>query len=92
MMRNKVAIRLLGVALMVTVVALFTHAIGHWHANASDELHCQTCQAAHTANPQVPPPVAARPPVPIARFVPVEERAADIELPLARSVPRAPPV
>lgn len=91
-MRKQVAIRLLGVALMVAVVALFSHAIGHWHANAFDELHCQTCQAAHTANPQIPAPVAVRPPVPVARFVPVEERAAELELPLALSVPRAPPV
>jgi len=91
-MGRTTARRLLGVALIVTTVALFTHAIGHWHANASDELHCQTCQAAHTASPQVSAPVAVRPPVPVARFVPVEERAAELELPLAPSVPRAPPL
>lgn len=91
-MRNRIAIRLLGVVLIVAVMALCSHAVGHWHANAYDELHCQACQAGHTANPQPPALAVIQPPVPIARFVPAGECAPDLELVPALGVPRAPPV
>jgi len=91
-MRKQVAIRLLGIAVILAVAALCTHAVAHWHADAYDELHCQACQVGHSANAQIPAPVAVRPPAPTARFVPVEECAADLERPLALSIPRAPPV
>jgi len=91
-MRKQVAIRLLGVVVILAVAALSTHAVAHWHADAYDELHCQACQVGHSANAQVPVPVAAQPPASSTRFVSVEECAADLERPLARSIPRAPPV
>lgn len=91
-MRKRIALRLLSVALMVAVMALCTHAIGHWHANASDELHCQACQAGHTANPQALPLPVIQPPVAIARHVPADECAPDHEVIRSLSIPRAPPV
>ena len=72
-MRKRIAIRLLSVALALAVVALCTHAIGHWHASAYDELHCQACQVGHTANPQPVLHVAIPLLAPIARFAPAEE-------------------
>ena len=38
-MRKQVAIRLLGIAVILAVAALSTHAVAHWHADAYDELH-----------------------------------------------------
>jgi hypothetical protein len=90
-MRNRIAVRLLGVALIVAVTALCSHAIGHWHPNAYDELHCQACQAGHSANPQPPAHAVIQRPVPIARFLPANECAPDVELVGTLSVPRAPP-
>jgi len=91
-MGKQIAKRLLGVILIVAVAALCSHAVGHWHASAYDELHCQACQAGHSANPQPPALAVIQPPVPITRFVPAYECAPDLEPAYALSIPRAPPV
>lgn len=91
-MRKRIAIRLLGVALIAAVAVLCTHAVGHWHANAYDELHCQACQAGHAANPQPPAHLTVQPPVLVARFAPADDRSPDLEPAGTLSIPRAPPV
>jgi len=90
-MRRRISIRLLAVLLAVAVTALCSDAASHWHATTYDELHCQACQAAHTANVHAPAPPVVRPPVPLARFVARDDRAPDLEPARTRSIPRAPP-
>lgn len=89
---KQIALRLLGVALVVAVVALCTHAVGHWHTSAYDELHCQACKAGHTANPQPPALGIIQPPVAIARYVLADACAPELEIARSLSIPRAPPV
>jgi len=91
-MGKRITTRLLGVLLIVAVAALCSHAVGHWHVSAYDELHCQACQAGHSAKPQPPALPVIQPPVPIARFDPANECAPDLEVVYTLSIPRAPPV
>ncbi|HEX4004507.1 MAG TPA: hypothetical protein VHX36_17775 [Candidatus Acidoferrales bacterium] len=68
-MAKRISKRLLGVALILTLSALTTHALAHWHAQAANEQHCQICQVGHFATPQAAAPVAVHAPVPVARFI-----------------------
>jgi hypothetical protein len=83
--------RLLAVAMVLTVVALASEAVAHWHNSASDEVRCQVCHVGHAAAPGPSAPVATQTPVPVARFTPTVEVTPDLVSLRAPSIPRAPP-
>jgi len=76
---------------MLTMGALTTHALAHWHAQASNEQHCQICQVGHVATPQAAAPTALQAPVPVARFVAAEHFVSILEPVYTPSNPRGPP-
>jgi hypothetical protein len=84
--------RVLGVALIIAVGLLATHAISDWHARTYDEDHCQVCHVGHSAIPQPAPKVAVQSPVPVAALTPVQETKPHFEIFGSPSIPRAPPV
>ncbi len=90
-MAKRITRRLLGVALILTLSALSTHALAHWHAQAADEQHCQICQVGHVATPQAAAPAAIQVPVPVARFVVAEHFVLSLDPVDAPSNPRGPP-
>jgi len=90
-MSKRILMRVLAVALILTVGALAVHAASHWHADACGEQHCQICQVGHAAIPQSAPHVMMQPAVPVARFTPAEAPALIFEPVRDSSVPRAPP-
>ena len=90
-MSRRILMRVLSVALILTVGALAVHAASHWHADACGEQHCQICQVGHAAIPQSAPHVVMQAPAPVARFTPAEVSAPAFEPVRDSSVPRAPP-
>lgn len=90
-MLRRITLRLLAIALILTLCALSTHALAHWHAQAYDEQHCQICQVGHVAVPQAVAPAAIQAPVPVARFVPAEYFVLNLEPVRTPSNPRGPP-
>ncbi|MFZ3201873.1 MAG: hypothetical protein WA175_12080 [Candidatus Acidiferrales bacterium] len=90
-MSKRIMMRVLSVALILTVGALAVHAASHWHADACGEQHCQICEVGHVAIPQSAPHVVMQPAAPVARFMPAETPAPAFEPVRNSSVPRAPP-
>jgi len=88
---KRILVRVLSVALILSVGALAVHAASHWHADACGEQHCQVCQVGHVAAPQSAPHVVMQASMPVARFTPAEESAPVFEPDRDSSVPRAPP-
>jgi hypothetical protein len=84
--------RFFAIALILSVLALGTHAVAFAHAHAYDEDHCQACHFGHAAIPQAAVQVAVEAPAPISRFVPDENSAPDRKLVPTARTPRAPPV
>jgi hypothetical protein len=79
------------VGLILTLGALATHALAHWHAQASNEQHCQICQVGHVATPQAAAPAALSVPVPVVRFVAAEHFVPSLDPAETPSNPRGPP-
>jgi hypothetical protein len=90
-MVNRIIRRLAGVALIVAVALLATHAISDWHAHTYDEDHCQVCHVGHSAIPQAAPQVAVQSPAPVAALTPAPETKPHYEIAGSPSIPRAPP-
>ena len=90
-MTKRVIKGLLGVALVLAVALLATHAVSHWHTLAGDEQHCQVCHVGHAAVPQPTTQVAAQAPIAVARLTPAEDFHLDLEESRSLSIPRAPP-
>lgn len=90
-MAKRVIRGVLAVALILTLSALTTHALAHWHAHSYDEQHCQICQVGHVATPQAAVPIAIQIPVPVARFVVAEHFVPIIDPVYTPSNPRGPP-
>ncbi len=90
-MAKRITLRLLAVALILTVCALGTHAVAHWHGHAYDEQHCQVCHIGHAAIPQPAVQSAIQAPLPVARFALAEQSTPDLEPVRTLSIPRAPP-
>ena len=90
-MTKRITRGVLGVALIVTLSALTTHALAHWHPQAANEQHCQICQVGHAATPQAPAPVAMQVAVPVERFVVAEHFVPSIDPVYTPSNPRGPP-
>ena len=51
-MSKRIALRLLALALILSVGLFAMQAAGHWHGHSSDEQHCQVCHTGHVAVPQ----------------------------------------
>lgn len=81
----------MAVTLLLTVGALATHAMTHWHASAEQELQCQACQLGHTIIPQAPPHIVMQPPAPVVMYLTAQESAPAVAPVRDLSVPRAPP-
>jgi hypothetical protein len=90
-MAKRITLRLLAIALILTVCALGTHAVAHWHGQSYDEEHCQVCHIGHAAVPQPAVQSAVQAPVLIARFALDEQSTPDLEPVRTLSIPRAPP-
>jgi len=90
-MAKRLTVRALAIALILTMGALTTHALAHWHAQASNEQQCQICQVGHAAAPQATAPAAVQAPVPVGRFVAAEYFVPNLEPVYTPSNPRGPP-
>jgi hypothetical protein len=88
---KRIAERLLTVAAILALAALSTHAVSHWHIQASDEDHCQVCHVGHAAIPQPAAQVAAQAPTPVAHVTVDNESAFHLDFVGTPSIPRAPP-
>ncbi len=91
-MWKRIAIRLLAVALILTVGAFAVQAAGHWHANPSDEQHCQVCHVGHAAVPQPAAQMGVQTPVAVPRFAVAENQQLALDPVCSHRIPRAPPV
>jgi len=91
MLKRSIPRVLVAVALILTLSALTTHALAHWHAQDSNEQHCQICQVGHAATPQATAPVAIQTPIPVARFVAAEHFVPIVGPVYTPSNPRGPP-
>jgi hypothetical protein len=90
-MARQTSRRVLAVALVLAVVLLATHAVGHWHANPFESLHCQACQMGHAAVQQPAVHMEMQRPIAIAPLAFAETFRADLGFVGASRVPRAPP-
>lgn len=90
-MAKRIIRGVLAVALILMLGALTTHALAHWHSQASTEQTCQICQVGHVATPQAAVPIAIQIPVPVARFVAAEHFVPIIDPVYTPSNPRGPP-
>jgi hypothetical protein len=91
-MPKRITIRLLAVALILSVGCFAMQVAGHWHGHASDEQHCQICHVGHTAIPQTTAQVAKQQPAPIALLASSENQEFHLEPVCNLRIPRAPPV
>ena len=90
-MARRISIRLLAVAMVFIVGAFAMEAAGHWHANPTDEQHCQVCHIANAAVPQPTTHIAAQTPVAVERFAIVENHNVTFAPVCSQRIPRAPP-
>jgi hypothetical protein len=91
-MPKRIAIRLLALALVLTVGLFAMQAAGHWHEHSSDEQHCQICHIGYAA---VPPPAAQMGvgmPVAVARIAVRKNEKVSLDPVCSHRIPRAPPV
>jgi hypothetical protein len=90
--RKQFALRLVAVALILSVGLFAMQTAGHWHGHASDEQHCQVCHVGHVAVPQPAAQMALLAPVAVARFTAATEKQVRFESICTHRIPRAPPV
>jgi len=82
---------MLALALILTMGALTTHELAHWHSPASNEQQCQICQVGHVSAPQAAAPAALQVPIPVVKFVAAEHFVASLDPVETPSNPRGPP-
>ena len=92
MSRERLVQRLLAVAMIVTVVALTTGSLTHFHNAASSEATCQICHISHASAPGPSAPAAIQAAVPVLRLALAEGIPARLTSFGPASIPRAPPV
>lgn len=90
-MAKRITRGVLALALILTMGALTTHEVAHWHTQAANEQHCQICQVGHVSAPQAAAPAALEVPLPVARFVAAEHFVASLDPVETPSKPRGPP-
>ena len=91
-MPKRIALRLLAVALILSVGLFAMQAAGHWHGHSSDEQHCQVCHTGHVAVPQPAAQMEMQSPVAVARFAVAEDQKLNLDPVCSHRIPRAPPV
>src|SRR5271156_1750012 len=91
-MRKQFVLRLVAVALILSVGLFAMQTAGHWHGHASDEQHCQVCHIGHVAVPQPTARIALLAPMLVGRFADPEEITISCETLRTHRIPRAPPV
>lgn len=91
-MPRRIAIRLLAIALILTVGVFAVEAAWHWHGHSADEQHCQICHIGHAAVPQTTAHVGLQTPVTFARFAVAENQKLTLDPVCSHRIPRAPPV
>src|SRR5271168_139887 len=73
-MRKQFVLRLVAVALILSVELFAMQTAGHWHGHASDEQHCQVCHTGHIAVPTPAAQIETQSPVTVARFAIAEDQ------------------
>jgi hypothetical protein len=91
-MPKRTALRLLAVALILSVGLFAMQAAGHWHGHSSDAQHCQVCHTGHVAVPQPATQLETQTPITVARFAAAEDQKFSLDPFCSHRVPRAPPV
>jgi len=91
-MPKRIALRLLAVALILSVGLFAMQAAGHWHGHPSDEQHCQVCHTGHVAVPRPATQIATQSPVTVTRFAIAEDQKLSLDPVCSHRIPRAPPV
>ena len=91
-MSKRIALRLLAVALILSVGLFAMQAAGHWHGHSSDEQHCQVCHTGHVAVPQPATQLETQTPITVARFAAAEDQKLSLDPVCSHRIPRAPPV
>jgi hypothetical protein len=91
-MPKRIAIRLLAVALILSMGLFAMQAAGHWHEHSSDEQHCQVCHIGHAAIPQPTAQVGVGTPVAVTRYAASEKQKVSLDPVCSHRIPRAPPV
>jgi hypothetical protein len=91
-MPKRIALRLLAIALILSVGCFAVQAANHWHGHASDEQHCQVCHAGHITVPQAVARLVLQSPVHVARFSPASDQKLCLDPVCSHRIPRAPPV
>ena len=92
-MQRKLALRFLGIFLVVAVFVLGVQVVAHFDGFSHDEDHC-TCQICHIAHAAVPQPAAqaeVKVRLATARLAVREALAPTTEVSNILSIPRAPP-
>jgi len=92
LMSKRIALRLLAVALILSVGLFAMQAAGHWHGHSSDEQHCQVCHTGHVAVPQPAAQMGMQLPFAVARFAIPEDQKLSLDPVCSHRIPRAPPV
>lgn len=91
-MPKRITIRLLAVALILSMGLFAMQAAGHWHEHSSDEQHCQVCHIGHAAIPQPTAQLGASTPVAVPRDAASEKQKVSLDPVCSHRIPRAPPV
>jgi Fe-S-cluster-containing hydrogenase component 2 len=91
-MPKRIALRLLAVALILSVGLFAMQAAGHWHGHSSDEQHCQVCHTGHVAVAQPAAQIKTQSPVTVARFAVSQDQKLSLDPVCSHRIPRAPPV
>jgi len=92
-MQRKIALRFLGIVLVLAVFALGVQVVAHFDGFSHDEDHC-TCQVCHIAHAAIPQPaVQAEVEIPLrmVRLALAEAPVSAMEAASILSIPRAPP-
>jgi hypothetical protein len=91
-MPKRIALRLLAVALILSVGLFAMQAAGHWHGHSSDEQHCQVCHTGHVAVPQPAAQIKTLSPVTVTAVTVSEDQKLSLDPVCSHRIPRAPPV
>jgi hypothetical protein len=89
---KRIAIRLLAVALILSVGLFAMQGAAHWHGHSADEQHCQVCHISHVAALQPTVRMQMQAPVEVARFALTEDQDSSLDPIFTHKIPRAPPV
>jgi hypothetical protein len=90
-MPKRIALRLLALALILSMGLFAMQAAGHWHGHSSDEQHCQVCHTGHVTVPQPSAQLGVQLPVAVAQLAIPEDQKLSLDPVCSHRIPRAPP-